>query len=85
MERTQHKLEEARFFLGKLEEHYYEFLDELGRNQFPTTVFQFYLSALDIIKIHMCSQRPFDGVLADCIIHSKSPSLDRVSLDTNDG
>lgn len=40
---------------------------------------------LDIIKIHMYSRRPFDGVLADCIIHSKSPSLDRVSLDTNDG
>ena len=40
---------------------------------------------VDIIKIRMCSLQPFAGVTADCTIHSKWPSPDRVYTDTSDG
>lgn len=45
MWRTQHKLAEARFFLEKLDEHYYSDLEQMLAGEPVQSVFSYYLSA----------------------------------------
>ena len=45
MRHTRHKLDEADFFLKKLDEHYYDHANDLSRGEVSPPTFSYYLSA----------------------------------------